>query len=300
MALMQILRPQRPTYMMTWQVGFVERALRGERIHWTQIFWTVTRHHIGLLSGGSPSYLSPFLINFYRGMNLLTAEESRSFPMRNVEQEGEERTVFFEMRAPDSRARSKMKARRLILDDDSSPESGRTVRKNCSNQEARSVEKAAQSKDEPIKKKSCTEKGRSTSVEKSRASRRAFEKSRASRAILTEDVPLKRRYVPEEKTQWEEPRAEAAEVLTVSSDTKEDPVALEEVAAKAVEDVAAAEGEPQKATSSWTSTDTIILEKSEEPSVEKTQSAALNAVDVLSVQVLLLLQYLDWKREKYA
>lgn len=90
MALMQILRPQRPTYMMTWQVGFVERALRGERIHWTQIFWTVTRHHIGLLSGGSPSYLSPFLINFYWGMNLLTAEESRSFPMRNVEQEGEE------------------------------------------------------------------------------------------------------------------------------------------------------------------------------------------------------------------
>lgn len=52
--------------------------------------WTVTRQHIELLAGGSPSYLSPFLINFYRGMNLLTAEESRTFPMRNVEQEEEE------------------------------------------------------------------------------------------------------------------------------------------------------------------------------------------------------------------
>lgn len=90
MALMQILWPQRPTYMMTWQVGFIKRALRGDRIHWAQIFWTVTRQHIGLLSGGSLSYLSPFFINFYRGMNLLTAEESTAFPIRNVEQEGEE------------------------------------------------------------------------------------------------------------------------------------------------------------------------------------------------------------------
>ncbi|OAE26729.1 hypothetical protein AXG93_3310s1280 [Marchantia polymorpha subsp. ruderalis] len=31
MALMQILWPQRPTYMMTWQVGFIKRALRGDR-----------------------------------------------------------------------------------------------------------------------------------------------------------------------------------------------------------------------------------------------------------------------------
>ncbi|OAE27042.1 hypothetical protein AXG93_3101s1010 [Marchantia polymorpha subsp. ruderalis] len=59
----------------------------------------------------------------------------------------------------------------------------------------------------------------------------------------------------------EEPRDQAAEVLTVSSDTEEDPVALEEVAAKAVEDVVAVESEPQK--------------------------------------VLPLLQYLDQKREKY-
>lgn len=56
----------------------------------------------------------------------------------------------------------------------------------------------------------------------------------------------------------------------MSSDTKEDPVALEEAAAKAVEDVAAAESEPQKVTSPRTSTDIIILEKGEEPSAGET------------------------------
>lgn len=61
------------------------------------------------------------------------------------------------------------------------------------------------------------------------------------------------------------PREWAAEVLTMSSDTKEDPVALEEVAAKAVEDVAAAESGPQKVPSPRTSTDIVILETDDEP-----------------------------------
>ncbi|OAE32398.1 hypothetical protein AXG93_3671s1170 [Marchantia polymorpha subsp. ruderalis] len=90
MALMQILRLSRPTYMMTWQVGFIERALREDRIHWARIFWIATRQHIGEIPGGFLAYLSPFLINFYRGMNLLTAEENSAFPLRNIAQEGEE------------------------------------------------------------------------------------------------------------------------------------------------------------------------------------------------------------------
>ncbi|OAE20759.1 hypothetical protein AXG93_2269s1200 [Marchantia polymorpha subsp. ruderalis] len=44
----------------------------------------------------------------------------------------------------------------------------------------------------------------------------------------------------------EELRDQAAKVLTVYSDTEKDPMALEEVAAKAVEDVTAAESGPQK------------------------------------------------------
>ncbi|OAE18236.1 hypothetical protein AXG93_2027s1000 [Marchantia polymorpha subsp. ruderalis] len=332
MAMMQILRPQRPTYMMTWQVGFLERLLRGDRIHWARIFWTVTRQHIGLLPGGSPSYLSPFLINFYRGMNLLTAEESRAFPLWEVEQEGEEtvlanevnadlesepqstpqqrrkrprgwhdpqprkkrqvdeasvrevrlqRTALFALRNPDSRARSKMKARRLILDEDSSPERSGTRRKDCSNQEARSAGRVAQGEDGSAKKKSCLEEGRSSPVGKARASRKE-----KGKAVLTEDIPLKRWDVPRERTQRERPEEEAAEILTVSSDTEEDPVALEEVAAKAVEDVAAAEWKPPKVTSPRTSTDTVILKPGEEPSAEETQSTALGAVEVLSVQNL--------------
>ncbi|OAE22932.1 hypothetical protein AXG93_2284s1000 [Marchantia polymorpha subsp. ruderalis] len=187
-----------------------------------------------------------------------------------------------------------MKARRLVLDDDSSPESRRTVRKDRPSQEARSVEKAARGKKEPIMKKSCTEEDRSTSVEKSQASRRD-----KGKAIVSEDVPLKRRDVTQERTQRWEPCDQAVEVLTVSSDTEEDPVIIEEIAAKAVEDVATAESEQEKVTSPRTSTDTIILEKGEVPSAEETQSPVLGAVNVLSVQVLPLLQYLDRKREKY-
>ncbi|OAE30128.1 hypothetical protein AXG93_3343s1000 [Marchantia polymorpha subsp. ruderalis] len=56
------------------------------------------------------------------------------------------------------------------------------------------------------------------------------------------------------------PRERAAKILTMSSDTDEDPMALEEVAAKAVEDVAAAESGLLKIASPWTSIDTVILE----------------------------------------
>lgn len=87
---MQILRPAQTTYMMTWQVGFVLRALREDRIHWARIFQTAIHQHIGLISGGSACYLCTFLINFYRGMDLLTADESKEFPLQNVAQEGEE------------------------------------------------------------------------------------------------------------------------------------------------------------------------------------------------------------------
>ncbi|OAE21824.1 hypothetical protein AXG93_1855s1050 [Marchantia polymorpha subsp. ruderalis] len=168
-----------------------------------------------------------------------------------VQEERLQRTALIAMRTPDFRALSKMKARRLVLTDDSSPESRRTLRKDCPSQEARSVEKAA------CNLRADSHSDRSTIVEKSQASRR-----KKGTYILTEDVPLKRRDVLEEKTRREEPRDQAAEVLTVSSETKQDLLALKEVAAKAVEDVAAAESEPQK--------------------------------------VLPLLQYLDRKRKKYA
>ncbi|OAE18802.1 hypothetical protein AXG93_4095s1010 [Marchantia polymorpha subsp. ruderalis] len=148
-----------------------------------------------------------------------------------------------------------MKARRLILQEESSHESRRTPRKECPGQEAGPAEEAAREKEETMRKKSYLVEDMSTSVEQSQALRRD-----KGKAILTEDVPLRRRDVHVENTE-------------------EDPVALEEVATKAVEDVASAESGPQKGTSPRTSTDTIILEKGEEPSVEETQSLASGAAD---------------------
>ncbi|OAE24821.1 hypothetical protein AXG93_1988s1260 [Marchantia polymorpha subsp. ruderalis] len=139
------------------------------------------------------------------------------------------------------------------------------------------------------------EEERSTPVEPSRAS-----KEDKGKVVMIEDVPLRRNEVPVESTRTKVPREQAAEVLTMSPDTKADPVALEEVTAKAVEDVAAAESGAQKVVSSRTSTNTVILETGEEPSADETQSPVLGAADLLSVQVLPLLQYLDRKREKYA
>ncbi|OAE20096.1 hypothetical protein AXG93_2611s1030 [Marchantia polymorpha subsp. ruderalis] len=69
--------------------------------------------------------------------------KKRRIDEATVEEVRVQRTALFAMQAPDSRARSKMKARRLILDNDSSPENRGTVRKECSNQEAQSVEKVA-------------------------------------------------------------------------------------------------------------------------------------------------------------
>ncbi|OAE29707.1 hypothetical protein AXG93_3884s1000 [Marchantia polymorpha subsp. ruderalis] len=214
-----------------------------------------------------------------RGRQDSQPRKKRRIDESAVAEERLQRTALIAMRSHDFWVWSKMKARRLILEEDTSPESRRTARKECPSQEARPAEKAAREKEESIKKKPYPVEDRSTSVEQLQASRRDKGKT-----ILTEDVPLRPRDVPVESTRTEEPRDQVAEVLTVSSDTKEEPVALEEVAAKAVEDLAAAKSGPQKVTSPRTSTDTVILEKGEEPSTEETQSSALGAADVLSVQ----------------
>ncbi|OAE27200.1 hypothetical protein AXG93_1598s1020 [Marchantia polymorpha subsp. ruderalis] len=89
MALMEILRPFWIMYMITWQVGFVERALQGDQIHWAQIFWTVTRQHMCVLTGGSENNMWQFLINFYSGMGLLTDVEKK-FALQTHAQDEEE------------------------------------------------------------------------------------------------------------------------------------------------------------------------------------------------------------------
>ncbi|OAE22812.1 hypothetical protein AXG93_496s1070 [Marchantia polymorpha subsp. ruderalis] len=80
-AILQILQPHMTSYMSYWQVGFVELALAGTPIHWARILWKATRQHAGEEKGGSINHLSPFLINFYRSMGCLTAEEKKQFPL---------------------------------------------------------------------------------------------------------------------------------------------------------------------------------------------------------------------------
>lgn len=76
----------------------------------------------------------------------------------------------------------------------------------------------------------------------------------------------------------------------MSSNTEEDLVVLEQVAAKAVEDVEAAESGSQKVASPRTFTGTVILKTGKDPSAEEVQSQVLSAADMLCVQVFLLLQ----------
>ncbi|OAE27281.1 hypothetical protein AXG93_59s1260 [Marchantia polymorpha subsp. ruderalis] len=80
-ALLQILQPHRTTYMTSWHEGFVEMALAGTPIHWARILWKATRQHAQEEKGGSINHLSPFLINFYRSMECMTAEERLQFPL---------------------------------------------------------------------------------------------------------------------------------------------------------------------------------------------------------------------------
>ncbi|OAE32674.1 hypothetical protein AXG93_2384s1000 [Marchantia polymorpha subsp. ruderalis] len=69
------------TYVTAWQVGFFERILKGKRVHWARIFYNIVWVNVfGRWMGSMTNHLTPFLVNFYRGMGLLTREEEKRFP----------------------------------------------------------------------------------------------------------------------------------------------------------------------------------------------------------------------------
>ncbi|OAE22114.1 hypothetical protein AXG93_1175s1240 [Marchantia polymorpha subsp. ruderalis] len=39
LGIMHILRPQRTTYVTAWQVGFFERVMKGQQVHWARVFY---------------------------------------------------------------------------------------------------------------------------------------------------------------------------------------------------------------------------------------------------------------------
>ncbi|OAE22617.1 hypothetical protein AXG93_169s1000 [Marchantia polymorpha subsp. ruderalis] len=140
-----------------------------------------------------------------------------------------------------------MKARRLILEADSSTES-------------RAVSP--------------------TPVVSSRAT-----KKEKGKAIMTEEVPPGRNKVPLAGIRMKAPFERPVEVLAVSSDIEADPMALEKVAERTVEDVVEEAFAPQKVVSPRTSTRMVILEPSKDPLAEETKLQVLSVVDVLCGQV---------------
>lgn len=87
-ALMQLLQPHRACYITLWQVSFVECVIEGTPIHWASILHRVMRQHAFEEKGGTLNHLSPFLINFYRQRNCLTAAELEHFPPLSIDHPG--------------------------------------------------------------------------------------------------------------------------------------------------------------------------------------------------------------------
>ncbi|OAE31789.1 hypothetical protein AXG93_3349s1030 [Marchantia polymorpha subsp. ruderalis] len=79
-AMMHILRPHQTIYVTAWQVRFIERAVRREAIHWWKVFYHLVWINVSnRWRGGSINHMIPFLVNFYRGMRLLTKNEEKRF-----------------------------------------------------------------------------------------------------------------------------------------------------------------------------------------------------------------------------
>ncbi|OAE20448.1 hypothetical protein AXG93_913s1010 [Marchantia polymorpha subsp. ruderalis] len=102
---------------------------------------------------------------------------------------------------------------------------------------------------------------------------------------MTEEVPPRRDEVSSAGIRMKTPLKRTAKVFAVSSDTKEDPTALEKIIESAVEDVSGEACEPQKVKSPRTSAGTVILETGKDPTAEEAQSQVFSAADVLCGQI---------------
>ncbi|OAE24322.1 hypothetical protein AXG93_4835s1000 [Marchantia polymorpha subsp. ruderalis] len=161
-----------------------------------------------------------------------------------VTEERVRRTVFIKLRSPNARARTKMKARRLILEANSSTESRAAASQERLNPEAETElnkEIVVREKEVPVEKNLWISAVSPTTKVTRRDTRKEQDK-----AIMTEEVPLGRNQVPSAGIRMRVPLKKPAKVLALSSDNKKDPMALEKVAEKVVEDVVEETAAPQK------------------------------------------------------
>lgn len=170
------------------------------------------------------------------------------------------RTASIKLRSPNSRARSKMKGRRLILEADNNTESRAAVLRGRPTPEAGAKLNMMREKEAPVKKERWTSAVSPTPVVSSRVTRKE-----KGKAIMTEEVPPGRDEITSAGIRMKTPLERPAEVLTMSSNIEDDPVALEKVFERAVEDVGGEACGPQKVMSTRTSTGTVILESGKDP-----------------------------------
>ncbi|OAE23317.1 hypothetical protein AXG93_3390s1020 [Marchantia polymorpha subsp. ruderalis] len=127
---------------------------------------------------------------------------------------------------------SKMKARRLILEADSSTESRAVASRGRFTVEAEAEMNMMREKDASMEKDLWTSAMSPTPVVPSRTTRKE-----KGKAIMTEEVPPGQDKVPLASIRMKTPFKRLDEVLAMSSDNEEELVALKKVVERAVEDV---------------------------------------------------------------
>ncbi|OAE21953.1 hypothetical protein AXG93_242s1360 [Marchantia polymorpha subsp. ruderalis] len=134
-----------------------------------------------------------------------------------------------------------MKGRRLILEADNNTESRAAVSRGRPTPEAGAKLNMMREKEAPVKKERWTSAVSPTPVVSSRVTRKE-----KGKAIMTEEVPPGRDEITSAGIRMKTPLERPAEVLTMSSNIEDDPVALEKVFERAVEDVGGEACGPQK------------------------------------------------------
>lgn len=133
-----------------------------------------------------------------------------------------------------------MKARRLILEADNSTENGAALSRGRPIREGRAEANTRREKEASAKMGSRTSEVRSTPVAPSQ-----FTRKEKGKAVMTVEVPLRQDEVSLASIMMKTPLKRTAEVLAVSSDTKEDIAAPHDVIERAVEGTGGATCGPQ-------------------------------------------------------
>ncbi|OAE24589.1 hypothetical protein AXG93_1603s1000 [Marchantia polymorpha subsp. ruderalis] len=305
-AILQILQPHKTTYMLSWQVEFVELALAGTPIHWACILWKATH------PDEVPAITPPARLRGEKEPMGAQATCKRKFDGEAELSRRELLAVLVRRQTINEQARPKQKARKLILPTGSSADTGR----------------AAIARDSPSSKEDVNTEvlGRSTDLLAPKARVRSEEALRPSghrgeegpsaqeqfKVVPSAKAPLAMeppKSIPTGEVRDEETRVPSAEAHSAGPDWKGvvgppgagSPTPLEVLVGHGVKSAAEYAARPSARESPRISLATEILKREEDtPSEEEElQSMRGTPTGVLCEQVVPLLRYLDRKATKY-